>query len=159
MLNNLSEHQFGAQGVSDGHNVPSRFLNSNGIHVGVNTAGQHNVQMVPVHEISRYASQPTTAEHAKAVGTHIAESGTMEPLILHYHPATSEAYLGEGNHRLRAAKAMGMDHVPVRVNRNTGGLPGPGVSTPEAHPSIAAGRHVPADIHPSDIGLTSRNGS
>lgn len=143
--------------MKHGDDIPSSLLNQHGHHVKLNAEGYDNVEMVPRHEVERYASQPTTAEHAKEVGTHVATSGQMEPLILHYHPKTSEAYLGEGNHRLRAAKTLGMDHVPVRVSRNVYGLSGPGVKTPSAHPAIAAGGHVPADIKPSEIGLGTMN--
>ncbi|QDN94908.1 hypothetical protein FNV58_00845 (plasmid) [Streptomyces sp. RLB1-9] len=141
--------------VQDGDDIPSRLLNPHGHHVRARVEGNTNVEMVPRHEVERYASQPTDDAHTKEVGTHVATSGEMEPLLLHYHPASGEAYLGEGNHRLRAAKALGMDHVPLRVSRSSYGLPGPGVKVPQDHPAIAAGGHVPADIYPSHIGLTA----
>ncbi|MFI0967007.1 hypothetical protein ACH4S8_37335 [Streptomyces sp. NPDC021080] len=141
--------------VQDGDDIPSRFLNPHGHHIRANVGGYTNVEMVPRHEVERYASQETSPEHAKAVGAHLATSGQMEPLMLHYHPATGEAYLGEGNHRLRAARALGMDHVPLRVQRSHSGLPGPGVKVPQDHPALAAGTHIPADIHPSHIGFTT----
>jgi GNAT superfamily N-acetyltransferase len=141
--------------VQDGDDVPSRLLNPHGHHIRARVGNWTNVEMVPRHEVERYASQETDPEHAKAVGHHLAASGEMEPLMLHYHPASGEAYLGEGNHRLRAARALGMDHVPLRVSRSAYGLPGPGVKVPQDHPALAAGEHVPADIHPSHIGLTA----
>jgi GNAT superfamily N-acetyltransferase len=141
--------------VQDGDDIPSRLLNPHGHHVKARVGGHTNVEMVPRDEVERYASQPTDDAHTKEVGTHVATTGEMEPLILHYHPASGEAYLGEGNHRLRASRALGMDHVPVRVSRSNYGLPGPGVKVPQDHPAIAAGEHVPADIHPSHIGLTT----
>ncbi|MEU9405674.1 ParB/Srx family N-terminal domain-containing protein [Streptomyces sp. NPDC048281] len=139
--------------MQDGDDIPSGLLNPHGHRVQVNTTGQRNVEMVPRHEIARYASQETTKENTQRVGEHIMHSGEMEPLILHYHPASGEAYLGEGNHRLRAARTLQMDHVPVRVTRNNYGLSGPGAKTPQAHPAIAAGEHIPYDIKPSDIGI------
>jgi GNAT superfamily N-acetyltransferase len=141
--------------VQDGDDIPSRFLNPHGHHVRARVGGYTNVEMVPRHEVERYASQPTDPEHTKAVGGHVATSGEMEPLLLHYHPGSGQAYLGEGNHRLRAARALGMDHVPLRVQRSSSGLPGPGVDVPQPHPAIATGTHIPADIHPSHIGLTA----
>jgi hypothetical protein len=141
--------------VQNGDDIPSRFLNPHGHHIRANVGGHTNVEMVPREEVERYASQPTDTDHVKEVGHHLATSGQMEPLMLHYHPASGEAYLGEGNHRLRAAKALGMDHVPLRISRSNYGLPGPGVKVPQDHPAIAAGGHVPADIHPSHIGLTT----
>ncbi|MGW1436932.1 hypothetical protein ACWD7M_16980 [Streptomyces griseus] len=139
--------------LQDGDDIPSGYLNPHGHHVKVKTGGQDNVELVPRHEVERYASQETTREHTQKVGEHVVTSGEMEPLILHYHPKSGEAYLGEGNHRLRAARTLQMDHVPLRVTRNNYGLPGPGVKTPQDHPAIAAGTHVPYDIKPSDIGL------
>jgi GNAT superfamily N-acetyltransferase len=141
--------------LQDGDDIPSGLLNPHGHRVKVKVGGQRNVELVPRHEVERYASQETTKEHTKEVGERIIHTGEMEPLILQYHPKSGEAYLGEGNHRLRAARTLQMDHVPVRVTRNNYGLAGPGVKVPQDHPAIAAGEHVPYDIKPSDIGLTT----
>jgi GNAT superfamily N-acetyltransferase len=141
--------------VEEGDDVPSRLLNPHGHHIKAKVGGYRNVEMVPREEIARYASQETDPEHAKAVGHHIATTGEMEPLLLHYHPKSGEAYLGEGNHRLRASYPLQMDHLPVRVQRNNYGLPGPGVKVPQDHPALATGEHIPHDIKPSDIGLTT----
>lgn len=141
--------------VQDGDDVPSLLLNPHGHHVKAKVGGYTNVQMVPRHEIERYASQPTDDAHMREVGRHIATSGEIEPLILHYHPASAEAYLGEGNHRLRASKHLKMDHLPLRVERASGGLNGPGVATPQLHPAQETGDHIPAEIKPSDLGLTA----
>lgn len=141
--------------VEEGDDVPSRLLNPHGHHIRARVGNMRNVEMVPREEIARYASQETDPEHAKAVGHHLATTGEMEPLLLHYHPASGEAYLGEGNHRLRAAGPLQMDHLPVRVQRNNYGLPGPGVKVPQDHPARATGGHIPHDIKPSDIGLTT----
>ena len=143
----------GGASVSNGDDIPSRLLNAHGYHVKADVGNYRNVEMVPTHEVARYASQETTGEHAREVGLRMAETGSMEPLILQYHPKTGEAYLGEGNHRLRAANRLQMEHVPVRVTRAAYGLGGPGVRTPKEHPAIAAGEHVPCDIRPSDLGL------
>lgn len=140
----------------DGGDIPSRFLNQHGVHVRVHTAGHPNVEMVPTHELAPYATQETTGEHAKEVAAHFAEAGHMEPLMLQYHPKSGEAYLGEGNHRLRAARVLGMDHVPVRVSRNAFGLGGQGAPAPARHPNESTGEHIPADIRPSEIGFSGR---
>lgn len=141
--------------VEEGDDVPSRLLNPHGHHIRARVGNHRNVEMVPRDEIARYASQETDPEHTKTVSHHIASTGEMEPLLLHYHPASGEAYLGEGNHRLRAAGPLQMDHLPVRVQRNNYGLPGPGVKVPQDHPGVASGEHIPHDIKPSDIGLTT----
>lgn len=140
----------------DGGDIPSRFLNQHGIRVRVHTAGYGNVEMVPTHELAPYATQETDPDHARQVATHFSEKGHMEPLMLQYHPKTGEAYLGEGNHRLRAARVLGMDHVPVRVSRNMFGLGGTGAPAPSRHPNEATGEHIPADIKPSEIGFSGR---
>lgn len=140
----------------DGGDIPSRFLNQHGIKVRVHTAGYGNVEMVPTHELAPYATQETSPDHAREVATHFSEKGHMEPLMLQYHPKTGEAYLGEGNHRLRAARVLGMDHVPVRVSRNMYGLGGQGAPAPKRHPNEATGEHIPADIKPSEIGFSGR---
>lgn len=141
--------------VKDGDDVPSELLNPHGHKVVVRTGEYDNVEMVPRSALLRYATQETSAERAKEVGTRIANRGEMEPLILHYHPGSGEAYLGEGNHRLRAAKTLKMSHLPVRVTRANYGLPGEGAPTPQRHPQEGRG-HVPYDIRPSDLGLASR---
>jgi len=140
----------------DGGDIPSRFLNQHGIRVRVHTAGHPNVEMVPTHELAPYATQETDGDHAREVATHFAEKGYMEPLMLQYHPKTGEAYLGEGNHRLRAARVLGMDHVPVRVSRNMFGLAGKGAPAPARHPAEATGEHIPSEIKPSEIGFSAK---
>lgn len=140
--------------LTDGDDIPSRLLNPHGHHIKAIVGGYDNVELVPRQEVERYASQPTDGEHARAVGMHMAKHG-MEPLILHYHPQSGEAYLGEGNHRLRAARHLQMDHVPVRVQRAAYGLDGPGIPTPQRHPAQETGGHVPAEIRPSDLGFTT----
>lgn len=136
-----------------GRELESPLMRQYGRSVSVDTEGHPNVEMVPTEEVGRYASQPTTGEHAKEVAAHFLEKGSMTPLILQYHPKTSEAYLGEGNHRLRAARTLGITHLPVRVTRNVFGLGGTGVRTPQEHPAIAAKEHVPGDMRPSDLGI------
>jgi hypothetical protein len=60
----------------------------------------------------------------KIAGT-IAEGGIQEALMLEYHPETGVVWLGEGNHRLAAARQLGLDTVPVRgMRRDTTPLPG-----------------------------------
>lgn len=140
----------------DGGDLPSRLLNRHGYQVRVHTDGHSNVELVPVYEISQYASQETDREHTREIGHQVARNGYMKPLILQYHPKSGEAYLGEGNHRLRAARALGMDHVPVRVTRNHYGLAGEGAKVPQDHPAVTEGRHVPTDIRPSEIGLSGQ---
>jgi len=48
----------------------------------------------------------------------IREEGIQEPLMLEYNPESGAVWLGEGNHRLAAARELGLDSVPVRAVRH-----------------------------------------
>ena len=48
---------------------------------------------------------------------HIEQYGFEEPLIMGFNPKTGFTRLIEGNHRLAAAKRLGIDKVPVRMLR------------------------------------------
>ncbi len=50
----------------------------------------------------------------------IQEEGFREPLMLLYNPYNGVAILGEGNHRLAAAKELGLECVPLRIYRSRG---------------------------------------
>lgn len=135
--------------AKDGDEIQSETLHPHKIRVS-GVGGYSNVEMVPTHEINKYATQETSPEHAEEVAKHVVHQG-MDPLILNYDHRENKANLGEGNHRLRVANRLGMSHVPVRVQR--GYLNGPGTTPPHAHPAIDKGEHVPAEIKPSDIGI------
>lgn len=45
----------------------------------------------------------------------LSTEGFTEPLILHYSHKYKTAYLTEGNHRLLAAKNLGIQYIPIRV--------------------------------------------
>lgn len=49
----------------------------------------------------------------------IRANGIKEALMVNYNPQTGDVNLEEGNHRLIAARRLGMTHVPVRMNRTT----------------------------------------
>jgi predicted ABC-type ATPase len=49
----------------------------------------------------------------------IRSNGVKEALMVNYNPQTGDVNLEEGNHRLIAARRLGMTHVPVRMNRTT----------------------------------------
>jgi hypothetical protein len=79
----------------------------------------------------------------------IQEEGIKEELLLIYHQYSKTAYLGEGNHRLRAARELGIDKVPVRVVRYQS--EGKGIKVP-GYQSNEHG-YVPGDLSPSEIGI------
>lgn len=49
----------------------------------------------------------------------IQENGFNEPVVLHFNPHNGYATVQEGNHRIRAAKELGLPHVPVRCVKNS----------------------------------------
>jgi hypothetical protein len=46
---------------------------------------------------------------------HVAEHGITDPVIIHVGKVSRTVKLGEGNHRLAAAKKLGIKRVPARV--------------------------------------------
>jgi len=60
------------------------------------------------------AGEITDQARVDKLAASIAEDGITEPLILEFHPGTGLVWLGEGNHRLAAARQLGLDSVPVR---------------------------------------------
>lgn len=76
--------------------------------------------------------------------------GIHTPLMIEYNPDQKRGYLGEGNHRLRAAEEAGAPVVPARVVRSYKdmsklGAPMHTDTVFAAHDST----YVPSDIHPS----------
>jgi hypothetical protein len=49
------------------------------------------------------------------------DKGITNPLVVHYDHKNRWGFLGEGNHRLKAAEEEGLKTVPVRVVRGAGG--------------------------------------
>lgn len=88
-------------------------------------------------------------DRVKALAADILASGFKSPLQLEYGTDDRRAYLGEGNHRLAAAELLGLECVPVLVQRR--------FST-EYHESVAkpvSGHHgyIPQQTTPTSIGL------
>ena len=89
--------------------------------------------------------------------------GIEEPLVLEYDPQTQWAYLGEGNHRLRAAEEAGVPEVPVRIERSRNAthvrdLEGRGAQAIHNTQAELGMGHVPASLHPSMLQLTGKRG-
>ena len=53
--------------------------------------------------------------HAKAL---LSGEGFTDPVMVEFDPRTRITTVGEGNHRVEAAKELGVSHVPVRVIRS-----------------------------------------
>jgi hypothetical protein len=126
------------------------------------------VGMVPTHVVDRYREHNGTwddtyggsgmmhdAERAKieSIKDDIRSGkGITNPLQLEYDHKEKWGSLGEGNHRLAAAREMGVSHVPVRVYGRAHLATDEGTGAP-LHLSTDFGRgghaYVPPDIHPN----------
>lgn len=137
-------------------------------------------EMVPIKQIEQFmehdrllapwAGPNKIKSKIKDLADDIAQNGMKEPLMLEFNPETGFGYIGEGNHRIAIAKMLGLEEVPVRVNRSlsikldgtrtkggyisdtskitafTGGTMENGVEVP---------KHWKAEMKPSEIGLES----
>lgn len=117
---------------------------------------EDKIEFVPVDRLLKHReydreTQPREGpEHLDHITASVAEHGVKAPLIMLYGQKDRRAYLGEGNHRLAAAKRLGITHLPVRVYRvshtDGRGAPVSGVE-PNQH------GYVKGDMKPSEIGL------
>lgn len=82
------------------------------------------VGMVSTHTMERYREhdgrqQPHHDRDRASIDFHrqqIREHGTFkDPIMLEHDPDNHWGVIGEGNHRLAAAREEGLSHVPVRV--------------------------------------------
>jgi hypothetical protein len=88
-------------------------------------------------------------DRLEALSADILESGFKSPLQLEYGTEDRKAYLGEGNHRLAAAELLGLECVPVLVQRR---------SSTEYHESVSKpvpghDGYIPQQTNPASIGL------
>jgi hypothetical protein len=96
---------------------------------GLMTNYKRHVEMVPVSWLSELKGNKLryTDDRMEALMADIAKNGINNPLIVDVGRNNERAILGEGNHRLEAAKRLGYTHVPVRVHvQNTVGEDVPG---------------------------------
>jgi len=88
----------------------------------------------------------------------LLKNGFINPLKVSYNMNDRYAYLGEGNHRIIAAKELGLTHVPVTVYRygesNNHGYKGRGWA--KQFPGVEPDQfgYVPGNMTPTQIGLT-----
>ena len=121
---------------------------------------------VPTHVVARYRHHEgdVNYEHSEQVVNQIRADirsgvGIKDPIMLEYDHKSGWAYLGEGNHRLRAAELENVPTVPMRVIRSprrpsqVRDLEGRGA--PASHKPIPGVRsdddYIPSDIHPHFI--------
>lgn len=115
-------------------------------------------KMLPLrhHDATANPRSPGVTE-ALAEGFRHGE-GWLSPLQLNYSAEDHAAWLGEGNHRLEAARRAGESHVPVTIAHVRGGeLPGhyrpaPFPQKVHSYPELKALRGQSGDtIHPAHI--------
>lgn len=83
--------------------------------------------MVPTSELESFigedrlgdAETPQSRETIDELKEDIKKNGFKEPIIIHYDQATGEASIVEGNHRMAAAKELGLKEVPVAFEKGT----------------------------------------
>jgi len=122
----------------------------------------HKVELVPLYSLYRYREydfsdlrEPDQLEEMKES---LLKEGWKEPLMIVYYKKDKYLTLGEGNHRLHAAKDLGMTHVPVRVYLNSSRGKGKANSKwsrpyKQISNDLDTSGYVPADLYPSDIGM------
>jgi len=138
--------------VADGHRIPPKMRDkaeTNPID------GSKSIGWADINQIDRLGFQPLRPDvDIDALAADIAENGFNEPLIVHYNPKTGKAWLGDGNHRLEAAKRIGYNRLPVKVVRSSGsGEYGEAAVKEAENFTRKADGYVPGEFNPSMIGL------
>ena len=77
------------------------------------------VGFVPTHLLTRMPGNDTD-ERRMGYQREALKSGQgfEDPIMVQFDGRSKKAYVGEGNHRVRAAQEAGVSHVPVRVVRS-----------------------------------------
>lgn len=105
-----------------------------------------HTEMVPVSAMSGIPGNRLRYDPSELTED-IRQNGIREPLLLAYSQKSRTVVLGEGNHRLEAARRLGMEHVPVRAVRYN--MEGPGKPVRGIDPDESG--YVPGDLRPSQI--------
>jgi hypothetical protein len=116
------------------------------------------VEWVPIQHVLPYAEwkrnpahgvedQAASQDYWDILKEHIREHGFKNPIQLYANHMDLTGHIGEGNHRLAVAEALGMSHVPVLVvpSRRRGQV---AVPLPTTHVDRYADT-----LRPSDIGF------
>lgn len=85
--------------------------------------GKTSAGMVPLSVVGRYQEfdrEKENPERITRLAKDIAENGIRTPLELRYDHERGWGTLVEGNHRLAAARRLGLTHVPVVVTSGMG---------------------------------------
>jgi hypothetical protein len=83
--------------------------------------------------------------------------GLDNPLVVDFDPDTGGVILGEGNHRLAAARELGWDVVPVSVRRSSVAAE-LALDTEKLLPPLEQLGDLPQTISPSQVGMPTAGG-
>jgi hypothetical protein len=126
------------------------------------------VSLVPTHTLSNYREYDRTGPDKNSASAGIISGitndlkekgveGMNEPLSLMYNHEHKWGYLGEGNHRLSAAIAAGVTHVPVQVLKSSSqGMHdykkrGVGAPLHLDNRVVETGGYMPSNMHPANF--------
>lgn len=77
------------------------------------------VGYVPTHVLAEMHGNETDQEgierHKEAL---LSGRGFSDPVMVEFDPKNKRMVLGEGNHRVEAARQLGVSHVPTRIVRS-----------------------------------------
>lgn len=119
-------------------------------------------ELVPTYTIDQYREYDLydlrDPDNVQRIAESIAEQGWREPLMLEYYSKDKKVLLGEGNHRLQAARQLGLTHVPVWVYvKHYAGADKRRSRVSRSAKSISndlpTSGYIPAELAPSDIGI------
>lgn len=109
------------------------------------------VELVPVEYLSTLpAGNKLGYTDLDALVEDMRVNGVKEPIPLSYAQDSRSIFMDEGNHRLEAARRLGLKALPVRFVRETGPMK-KGVTVPGVTPDEFG--YVKGDLSPSDIGV------
>ena len=120
-------------------------------------------ELVPTSTIYRYREYDKYdlrhPDDVEELAWSIAREGWREPLMLEYYQGNKRVLLGEGNHRLHAARLLGLTHVPVRVWAKRSSWTKSGKRSRVSRDAIAISNdfgtdeYIKQELHPSEIGI------
>ena len=131
-------------------------------------ANHDKVEWIPLEDAYRMREYDRGTNPAHDIGNSrqrvdilkqsIAAQGFFDPIHISYNQNDRYAYVGEGNHRIAAARELGLTHIPAIVHRNDKYDPdrNKGMGFAKLVPGVDPDQsgYVPADLKPTEIGMT-----
>jgi hypothetical protein len=154
---------------SDVELVPIEFFDDMPGNIGAAASNDGNGDAYALAgEIREFESDPDVAILTEMTQTELVKSvgrvGILSPLIGHYDYETGDLVLGEGNHRLAAAREVGMTVVPIRFTQLRGQDVRAGarkqiqtLSKNKHGPVLPNGNQLSISFKPSDIGIPTHD--